>query len=86
MVVFGILLLLHTIFDIVGYQMIFSLWPIILIGLGVEILLSNCFAKQFIYDKGAVVLLILMAVFTIGMAVADVCIEVTEWQMLHGIY
>lgn len=86
MVIFGVLLLLHTMFDIVEYQMIFSLWPMILIGLGMEMLLSNCFAKQMVYDKGSVVLLILMAFFAIGMAVAEVCIEATELYMIHGVY
>lgn len=86
MVVFGVLLLLHSLFDLIEYQMIFSLWPVVLIGLGVELLLSNCFAKQIVYDKGSVVLLILMTFFAIGMAVADVCIEMTELQMLHSIY
>lgn len=83
MVIFGVLLLLHSVFDLIGYEMIFSLWPVILIGLGVELLLSNCFVKHIVYDKGAVILLVIMTFFAIGMAIADVCIEVTKLHMLQ---
>lgn len=84
MVVFGSLLLIHSIFDFIDYQMFFSLWPLILIGLGVELLLSNFSEKRIVYDKGAVVLLIIMTFFAIGMAVAEVCMEATELYMING--
>lgn len=84
MVVFGSLLLIHSIFDFIDYQMVFSLWPLILIGLGVELLLSNFSEKRIVYDKGAVVLLIIMTFFAIGMAVAEVCMEATELYMING--
>lgn len=86
MIVFGVLLLLHSMFDLIGYNIIFSLWPIILIGLGIELLLSNFFEKKIIYDKAAVFLLIVMSFFAIGMAVADVCLEATELYMMNKIY
>ncbi len=57
MVVFGGLLLLHTLFDLMSYQMIFSFWPIILVGTGLELLLSNCVKTKIVYDKAAVFLL-----------------------------
>lgn len=41
MIVFGVLFLLHSLFGIMSYQMIFSLWPMILIGLGIELLWSR---------------------------------------------
>ena len=41
MIGFGILLLLHNILDIMTYEQVLGLWPIILIGMGVELLLSN---------------------------------------------
>ncbi len=84
MVVFGSLLLIHSIFDFIDYQMVFSLWPLILIGLGVELLLSNFSEKRMVYDKGAVVLLMIMMFFAIGMAVAEVCMEATELYMING--
>ena len=84
MVVFGILLLIHTVFDFIDYQMVFSMWPLILIGLGIELLLSNFSEKRMVYDKGAVVLLMIMMFFAIGMAVADICIEATELYIVNG--
>lgn len=86
LIVFGILLLLHSLFDIIGYQTILSFWPVILIGLGLELLLSTIFQKTVVYDKGAVFLMILMAFFAIGMAVTEVCIEMTELYISNGIY
>lgn len=75
MVGFGILLLLHTLFEIVSYDVIFSLWPLILISLGVELLLSNVFDRKIIYDKAAVFLLIVMTFFVMAIACADICME-----------
>lgn len=85
MIVFGVLLLLRSMYGLLDYNFIFSLWPVILIGLGVELLLSNCFAKQIVYDKGSLVLLIIMTFFAIGMAVTELCMEITELHMLNRI-
>ena len=41
MVGFGILFLLHYFWKNLDYERIFSLWPLILIGLGAELLFSN---------------------------------------------
>ncbi len=82
MVVFGILFLLHTLFELMSYEMIFSLWPLLLIGMGIELLLSNLVKEKIVYDKAAVFLLIVMTFFVIGLACVDVCIEASEiyWQ------
>ena len=85
MIVFGVLLLLHSVFGFMAYETIFAFWPVILIGLGMELLLSNVFAKQMVYDKGSVVLLVIMTVFAIGMAVTDVCVEMTKLYLQQGI-
>lgn len=84
MVGFGVLLLLHSLFGMISYSIIFSLWPLILIGLGVELLLSNIWAKKIVYDKAAIFLLIIMTLFVMGMAVADICMQTTEVYMLNG--
>ncbi len=86
MVVFGVLLLLQSVFDVMAYETIFAFWPVILIGLGIELLLSNVFAKQMVYDKGSVLLLVIMTIFAIGMAVTDVCIEMTELYLQNRMY
>lgn len=86
MMVFGGLLLSHSLFDITDYRVILSLWPIILIGLGIELLISNFWAKKIVYDKGAIVLLFVMTFFAIGMAVTELCMEAAEMYMRNGIY
>lgn len=75
MIVFGILFLLHPAVHAISYEVIFSMWPIILIGLGIELLLSNLGAKQIVYDKAAMLLLVFMTFFAMAMAVADVCMQ-----------
>lgn len=81
MVGFGVMFLLHLFFDLVEYQMLFSLWPVILILLGLELLLSNFSSKKIVYDKAAIFLLILMTFFAMGMAVAEECFRWAELQM-----
>ena len=78
MIGFGVLFLVHLLWGTVSYDLIFSLWPLMLIGLGIELLLSNFSARKIVYDKGAIVLLLLMTMLALGMAVADVCMEASE--------
>lgn len=75
MVVFGILFLIHLVSGIMNYTTVFSLWPIVLIGLGMELFLSNFFKKKIVYDKAAIFLLITMVFFAMLMALVDVCIK-----------
>lgn len=85
MVVFGVLFLVHLLFNVLNYEMIFSFWPLMLVSLGMELLLSNFSKKKLVYDKAAVFLLIMMTLFVMGMAAADVCMEIAEaymWQQM----
>ena len=75
MIFFGVMFLLHLIVGKIGYIRIFSLWPIVLIGLGVELFLSNIMRRKIVYDKAAVFLLLTMTLFAMLMAFADVCIQ-----------
>lgn len=75
MIVFGILFLIHLVFGIMKYTTIFLLWPIVLIGLGIELFLSNFIKKKIVYDKASIFLLITMAFFAMLMALVDVCIK-----------
>lgn len=70
MVVFGLLFLLRLFTDAVTYRLIFSLWPLMLISLGTELLCSFR-REQPVYDKGAVFLLCLLTLFAMGMACCD---------------
>lgn len=81
MIGIGVMFLLHLLFDMVDYQMMFSLWPVMLILLGLELLLSNFSQRKIVYDKAAIFLLILMTFFSMGMAVADLCFRWAELQM-----
>ncbi len=76
MIVFGTMFLVHLMAGTMSYTTIFSLWPIVLIGLGVELFLSNFFKKKIVYDKASIFLMITMALFAMLMALVDVCIEV----------
>lgn len=76
MVGFGVLLLLHNLLDIMDYEMIFGLWPLILIGMGIELLLSNVFKSKIVYDKAAVVLFV-MVLLVMVLAGVDMCMEAT---------
>ena len=78
MVGFGILLLLHNQLGIMDYEMILGFWPLILIGLGVELLLSNVMKSKIVYDKAAIVLLFVMALFAMMLAGVDVFMEVSK--------
>ena len=78
MVGFGVMLLLHNLLDVMDYEMILGLWPLILIGMGIELLLSNVFKSKIVYDKAAIVLLFVMTLLVMVLAGADVCIEASK--------
>lgn len=78
MVGFGVMLLLHNLLDIMDYEMILGLWPLILIGMGIELLLSNVLKSRIVYDKAAIVLLFVMTLFVLILAGVDICMEVTK--------
>lgn len=88
LVAFGVMMLLHSFIPILTYQLIFSFWPIILIVLGVELLISNtvsCFKYsrgstekfyvEFKYDLAAIMLIFIMALFSMGMGFAEFCMK-----------
>lgn len=80
LIVFGCLFLLHIFFPALDYQTIFHVWPCIFIFLGIEVLLgSRC--QRFELDKTAVFLIIVLAIFAMGMGAADFCIEVSKEYM-----
>lgn len=75
MIIFGALFILHFFVGNLDYSLIFKCWPFMIIGLGLELLISNFKTDQLVYDKPAVALLILTALFAMGMAGADVLME-----------
>jgi len=73
LIIFGILFLLRLILPALSYEFIFQLWPSMLIMLGVEVLIANMRSEkvEFIYDKGAVFLMIMLSLFALFMAAVD---------------
>ena len=83
LIALGIAVLLHLIFDLISYEWIFRMWPLILIGLGIELLLSNFSKEKIIYDKAAIFLMFLASFFAIAMAGMDMFMEYLK-QMHWG--
>ena len=77
LIVFGILFLLRLVFPAIKFSIISSLWPIILILLGVEILISYMVNKEekIKYDTGAIFLVIVLSFFSMGMALMELAIK-----------
>jgi len=77
LIVFGILFLLRLVFPAINFSIISSLWPIILILLGVEILISYMVNKEekIKYDTGAIFLVIVLSFFSMGMALMELAIK-----------
>lgn len=79
-VVFGIIFMTKVIFGYLNYMFILSLWPLILIILGLEILISYfAFKEESVkYDKGAIFLIVLLTLFSFAMAAAEVAVQQLE--------
>lgn len=77
LLVFGILFLVHTFAKTINYVLIFHLWPVIFILLGGEILYYSLRAgdQHMKYDYAAIILLMLLAFFAMGMAGIDLLFE-----------
>lgn len=73
LVVFGILFLLNTLRLPISYQLIMKLWPSIFIFLGMEVLVSYFRDREgkITYDGGAIAIMILLTLFSIGMAFVE---------------
>lgn len=80
LVLFGILFLLHLNFTNLNISIIVSLWPIILIFLGIEIIAAYLINKEekIRYDAGAIALIIILAFFAMGMAGTEFVINHLE--------
>lgn len=74
-VLYGVLFLLRMILPQLNYRILFDLWPVVLISLGVEILAGSTRKNQeeqrIIYDFPAVLLVMFLTFFTVIMAALD---------------
>ncbi len=71
LIAFGVMFVIHMFLNVLSYELSFNLWPVIPICLGVELLLSNFAKDKIVYDKAAIFLMFVMALFAMGMAGAD---------------
>lgn len=76
LVVFGILFIIHEIFPKISYRFIFNMWPLALILLGVEILVSiKRKEEKYVYDKVAIILMMVVLMFSMVFAAISVAIK-----------
>lgn len=75
LILFGVLFLIHIVEPSLNYEVIFNLWPVVFILLGIEILIenhrSNAGQYKFIYDFPAILMLVMMLLFAMVMAAVD---------------
>lgn len=69
LVIFGIVFFMRTLMPYINYSWIISLWPVVLILLGVELLVAYVVNKkeEIQYDFGAILLVIILSFFAMGM-------------------
>ena len=80
LVMVGTIFLLRLIFPSISYLFIASLWPLVLILLGVEIIIAYAINKEEImkYDFGGVIILIMLSFFSMGMGCMEYVITHIE--------
>lgn len=77
LIVFGFLFLARCTFHFLNYGIILSLWPLILIFLGIEIIISYLVKKEedLRYDGWAIALTIILSFFAMSMVGAEFTIN-----------
>ncbi len=85
LVVFGLLFLLRIFVATLSFDIIFKLWPIIFIILGIEILIANFRNNEtaLVYDKTAFALIIILSFFAMGMSVVEFIMENINYHMIY---
>lgn len=80
---FGVLFILRNFLPKLDYTLILSLWPLILILLGAEILAAYFLNREekIRYDGWSVFLMVLLSFFAAGMAIAEFIVQ--HYEELH---
>lgn len=89
LITFGIIFLLRIFISAISFSIVFKLWPIIFIFLGLEILIANFNQKEekLVYDKTAFALIIILSFFAMGMSMVEFIMEqVNQGLTVHGFY
>lgn len=76
-VVFGVFFLTNAVFDVIPYTILFTLWPVILILLGVEVLVSYAMNKteNTRFSGVSIFLLVLLTLFALSAGAVGYAIE-----------
>ncbi|WP_251862063.1 DUF5668 domain-containing protein [Clostridium sp. Marseille-Q2269] len=84
LVISGIMFLLRSVINNIDISLIVSFWPMVLVLLGIEILTAYIINKEekMKYDFGAVVLVMLLLFFAMGMGVTEFI--TTHWAVFKG--
>ncbi len=86
LVIFGIMFLLRLINPRINYLLIASMWPLVLIIMGIEIIIAYLIDKEEImrYDFGAILLIITVSFFAMGMG----CMEyvITHMSQFRSVF
>lgn len=77
LVIFGTIFLLRTFMPAFNISWIISFWPVVLILLGIEIIAAYAINKEekMQYDFAAIMLVIILSFFAIGMAGVEFLIQ-----------
>lgn len=67
LIAYGVSFTLSTVFNLFHYSKILYLWPFVLIGTGLEMLVASGSKKNWKYDFGSAVILVILVVSAIGM-------------------
>lgn len=69
LIMFGIMFLMRIIYPSFNYLLIASLWPLVLVFLGIEIIVAYLINKEEVmkYDFHAIILIIILSFFAMGM-------------------
>ena len=83
MILFGSLFLVHMFLPALSLEVIMKLWPLILIALGCEMLISNVRRGEneeevLKYDKGAIFLVFLLSCFSAVMGMIEFFMNYAE--------
>ena len=80
LVIVGTVFLLRLLYPDIRYSVVASMWPIVLILLGIEIIVAYVINKEEVikYDFGAIFILIMLSVFTMSMGCMEYVISHIE--------
>jgi hypothetical protein len=82
LIVFGILFMIRIFSNLLSYRFLMKLWPVIFIFLGCEILFYFFQNKEekVTYDAAAILIIILLSFFAMGMAGAEFLMNHAQYQ------